>query len=71
MFDVNETKSRQPVINLLHFSYFVKLSTTNEYLLAILSQVDSYVRTSAILPRVSIRRTPVEAGPEGVRLKEL
>ena len=53
------------------FSYFIKLSPTNAYGL-----VDNYVRdrcniiSSLYKTNTSLRRT-VEAGPEGVRLREV
>ena len=58
------------------FSYFIKLSPTNAYLLTIYGLVDNYVRdrchitSSPYKTDTSLRRT-VEAGPEGVRLREV
>ena len=60
----------------LVFSYFVKLSPTNAYLLTIYGLVENYVRerchiTSSLYKTDTSLRRSVEASPEGVHFREV
>ena len=61
-----------PVCNIVVvFSYFIKLSPTNDYLLTIYGLVDNYVRdqchiTLSLYKTDTSLRWTVEADPEGV-----
>ena len=73
---LHETKSSQPVINLLHFPFILlncQQQTSNYWPY---SQVDNCVRdwchvTSSLYKMDTSLRQTVEAGPEGVSLRKV